>query len=1007
MRKKITFLSVLLVAALLLGMVPLGAFRTEAYAETADGNGTTGGDTADTDQNDNPFDVSGDKYADPVKLDPEDLETTVTLQLPAGEYKNEYDIVFVMDSSSSTVNSEINFSKYALTMFNEVKDKNIDLNVGVIKCRGLAFDTISLVTGEKKSGMIRYSEENKKDIENAIDFAEADLKKLSSGTNMHGGLVMADKWLSADKDVADDHKFVFFLLDGKTYIWNDEKDIPTSVYGQYMAKNVVYSKPVVGQQTIAYSKSAYKFTDNVNFFSATADELKNLTFDEYFAKTGNFYTNDYAKLYASTNEELSKPTKYDYRCGYAYKQSGTISGTVSEHALTNANYTYNLHKKYYEFTPDAAFADLVWLQANPYTVANNDGVYSYTTTVNPDFYQLHPDQLQKALYLTGHLWTDMVEKYNGAVINYNGWGGGSGLELAQSFNEWIKSNGISDYAADIKDVDSVAAIFDSVKEEIFYMISKGVVTDQITDKFTLKNADNANGFRMTLDGNALNVTFEDGKWNFGKAVDQVYPYVVEYKADSKTIKWQINVPVENLKPVTLSYDLVLGVEYADGSDYDTNVSAVLDFVSTDGKHKDTFTFPVPTVTAPAPYIVQYLEDGTNIPVHEPLNGPLTKVGNYVTETAIKVKGYILKEGEPESQKLKITEIAANNVITFLYTALKSNYKINHIDEDTEEILLTQNGEEVQVGKYVSGSAVQFTGYELSPNQPEVKEIEVVEDREKNVIEFFYRALQLPVTIEHWLEDYTSPNTANTAGSSASTAKLAGLAVAHTTASASDYGLYKTDEDTGKYGTEYTAKQLNPIPDGYHFDADVTNELGAIKGTIGENGLVLKLYYSKNGDNGGGTPTGTTRYTVTYKYTGDVPSGAPSVPASKTYAVGASVPAASVPSMDGYTFSGWNGEVSTMPNHDVTVTGSWTADEPIDDPDTPLAPPTDDETDIDDPDTPLAPGTIDEDTEIDDEETPLSPFTGDNRHTGLWAGISIASLAGIALLSKRRRKPAKH
>ena len=97
----------------------------------------------------------------------------------------------------------------------------------------------------------------------------------------------------------------------------------------------------------------------------------------------------------------------------------------------------------------------------------------------------------------------------------------------------------------------------------------------------------------------------------------------------------------------------------------------------------------------------------------------------------------------------------------------------------------------------------------------------------------------------------------------------------------------------------------------------------------------------------------------------------------------------------------------MPNHDVTVTGSWSADEPIDDPDTPLAPPTDDETNIDDPDTPLAPGTIDEETEIDDEETPLSPFTGDNRHTGLWAGISIASLAGIALLSKRRRKPAKH
>ncbi|MBO5518295.1 MAG: hypothetical protein J6A42_09490 [Firmicutes bacterium] len=1004
MRKKITFLSVLLVAALLLGMVPVGMFRVDAYAATAD--------PAEDPAEGQSFDVQGSKTAAPTELDPENRETTVTLQLPAGEYKNEYDIVFVMDSSSSTVNSDIDFSEYALAMFNEVKDKNIDLNVGVIKCRGLAFDTISLVTDEKKSGMIRYSEENKKDIEDAIDFAEADLKKLSSGTNMHGGLVMADKWLSADKDVADDHKFVFFLLDGKTYIWNDEKDIPTSVYGQYMAKSVVYPKPVVGQQTIAYSKSAYKFTDNVNFFSATAEELANMSFDAYFAKTGNFYANDYAKLYASTNEELSKPTKYDYRCGYAYKESGTISGTVSEHTLTNANYTYNLHKKYYEFTPDAAFADLVWLQANPYTVANNDGVYSYTTTVNPDFYQLHPDQLQKALYLTGHLWTDMVEKYNGAVINYNGWGSGSGLEIAKSFNEWIKSKGISDYAADIADVNSVKAIFNSVKEDILYMISKGVVTDQITDEFTLKNADNANAFRMTLNGNALNVTFEDGKWNFGEAVDQVYPYVVEYDADSKTIKWQINVPVENMKPVTLSYDLIID-EDAENDTHDTNVSAILDYTSTDGKSDGSYTFEVPEVTynAMSSYIVKYLEEGTNTPVHEQKDGGEKIIGSFVSEAAIQIKGYVLAEGQAESQSLKITKVAADNVITFLYKALKSSYKINHIDEDTDEILLTENGEEVQVGKYVSGSAIQFKGYELSPQQDEVKEIEITENADDNVIEFLYRAKRFTVYVEHWLEGWTSNDVSgrsNETTSSRSAVETAGLAVAFTTTDASDYGLYQTDTfEDQKFGTEFTAERLNPIPDGYHYDAEVTNELGATKGTVSEDGLVLKLYYSKNGDNGGGTPTGTTRYTVTYQYTGTVPAGAPSVPASRTYAVGASVPAAKVPSMDGYTFSGWSGEVSTMPNHDVTVTGSWSADEPIDDPDTPLAPPTDDETNIDDPDTPLAPGTIDEETEIDDEETPLSPFTGDNRHTGLWAGISIASLAGIALLSKRRRKPAKH
>ncbi|MBP5225260.1 MAG: Cna B-type domain-containing protein, partial [Lachnospiraceae bacterium] len=474
----------------------------------------------------------------------------------------------------------------------------VDLNVGVIKDRGLAFDTISLVTEEAKSGMIKYNDENKQTILDAINYPEASLKALSSGTNMHGGLVMADRWLTEDSTVEDDHKYVFFLTDGKTYIWNDENDIPTSVYGQYMASGKVYGTPAIGQQTIAYSKSAYKFSDNINFFKGTDEDLANLSFDEYFAKTGNFYANDFAKLYASTNEELSGKTKYDYRCGYAYKESASASGTMTEHAVSNGNgYTYALHKKYYEFVPSAAFADLNWLQANPYTVEENDGVYTYTTTVNPYFYQLHPDGLQKALYLTAHLWTDMVEKYNGAVINYNGWGSGSGLEIAKSFNEWIKSEGISDYAADIADAASVSAIFNSVKEDILYMVSEGVVTDQITDDFILKNDDNKDGFRMTLSGEALAVTFTDGKWYFGEAdTNGVYPYVVEYDKENKTITWTLNVPVENANPITLSYDLILEDENAESGIYPTNVSAVLDYTSTDGQHDGSFEFEIPEVT---------------------------------------------------------------------------------------------------------------------------------------------------------------------------------------------------------------------------------------------------------------------------------------------------------------------------------------------------------------------------------------------------------------------------
>ena len=61
------------------------------------------------------------------------------------------------------------------------------------------------------------------------------------------------------------------------------------------------------------------------------------------------------------------------------------------------------------------------------------------------------------------------------------------------------------------------------------------------------------------------------------------------------------------------------------------------------------------------------------------------------------------------------------------------------------------------------------------------------------------------------------------------------------------------------------------------------------------------------------------YTVTYRYTGTVPAGAPAVPAAATYAEGDTVNVAAAPSMTGYTFSGWSRTGSfTMPDEEARV-----------------------------------------------------------------------------------------
>ena len=614
MKKLRTFLS------LLLSVLMLAAFLLPSAALATD-DPTAGGA------------VDGSKTASPNLLCSAQPQTTVTLSLPSAERHYVYDIVFVMDSSSSTVNSNIDFGVQVKSLCDALIEKDATIKVGVIKCRGRAFDTISLASSGAYSGLVEYSEETSAAILAGIQFTESDLKELSSGTNMHGGLKLADDWLTKDKAVPDSHKFVILLMDGKTYIWNNEADEPTSYYTQYQNSSGPKGTPQVGQQTGAYAKSAYKHKDGYFYNYSTADaHIPGSSCVTVSDMTKCFYTPFYSEIYNSDNAELGDTeTKYDSYCYYADKKGSSASGTLTTHTTTNgATFTYNIHKNYYEFVPginttyNVDYTGLNWLEAAPYEVINVDGSYSYDfAEPNPDFYQVHPDSLQKALYLTGHLWTDLTAKYNSAAIIYSGWGGGSGLELAKSFDEWILGAEISDYAAElttaydpnnppsdpeeaaaaeaaaIADAAAVGAMFDSISEEILYMIASGTVTDVIPDEFKLvKNGTDT--FRMTLNGEALAATADgESAWNFGESVEEKYPYRVEYDEAGKEISWIINVPVENAKPVTLSYDLEIAEDALPG-EHDTNVSAVLAYTGSVDEsgvsESGEYTFEIPTVT---------------------------------------------------------------------------------------------------------------------------------------------------------------------------------------------------------------------------------------------------------------------------------------------------------------------------------------------------------------------------------------------------------------------------
>ena len=92
--------------------------------------------------------------------------------------------------------------------------------------------------------------------------------------------------------------------------------------------------------------------------------------------------------------------------------------------------------------------------------------------------------------------------------------------------------------------------------------------------------------------------------------------------------------------------------------------------------------------------------------------------------------------------------------------------------------------------------------------------------------------------------------------------------------------------------------------------DYTDNVANIDATTGTHTLV-RYYELQNS------------YTVNYEYTGDVPEGAPAVPAAQTYPEGTPVDVEDAPSLPGYEFSGWTTDDATVSDGKFTVTGNVT------------------------------------------------------------------------------------
>lgn len=141
------------------------------------------------------------------------FESNVTLSLPSAEEQLVTDVVFVLDKSTSA-----NVENQITTMLGNLKDQTkssgAKINVGIVIFNKVANRVLELT---------ELNDDNWDMIQSAIQ------QEISSGTNLHAGLMAGKGMLDADNSVKAERKYLITVSDGITYLYNEEPTV-TGIY---------------------------------------------------------------------------------------------------------------------------------------------------------------------------------------------------------------------------------------------------------------------------------------------------------------------------------------------------------------------------------------------------------------------------------------------------------------------------------------------------------------------------------------------------------------------------------------------------------------------------------------------------------------------------------------------------------------------------------------------------------------------------------------------------------
>lgn len=352
------------------------------------------------------WNVSRSKTA--TQLDTNTWTSNVTLSLPSAEEALASDVVFVLDKSTSAEKEE-----QALGMLTALKEQTAKtgakVKVGVVIFNKQANVTAPLTDLATDSGY--------KTIEAAIK------QGFSSGTNTHAGLLAGKQLLDEDTEVAANRKYLIFVSDGITYMYNAEptatawsfkadswlcraepdnwkskydNNNPPDDWSEWMneigkkvaAQGTAYEYPYGGKATNCTPK------DNYKNYANSIDKALYLTYQVYQeAKTKGY--NCYAVANESSTDYHWGPAFMRYLAGgqtvdfgkiqndilYAVSAGSTVTDTIGEKFTFGGvdSFTLKVGTKEIKGVKDASDENTV-----NFGEKKDDGKYPYTVTYAPD-----------------------------------------------------------------------------------------------------------------------------------------------------------------------------------------------------------------------------------------------------------------------------------------------------------------------------------------------------------------------------------------------------------------------------------------------------------------------------------------------------------------------------------------------------------------------------------------------------------------------------------------------